>query len=109
MSANYPSLLTLKAVLAVGAGLVALSGTVGAMAQGKEPDAFNRDAASNALKAVNIARCKKPKGPTGDGHKTTRDGHNYSLAGGVPQIPVSSNIEMGGLSSTLFPSPGAGA
>lgn len=68
MSAKYPSLSTLKALLAVGAGLIALSGAAFAQAQSKQSDAFDRDAASNALKSVSLARCKKPKGPTGDGH-----------------------------------------
>jgi hypothetical protein len=66
MSVKRPSLLTLRALLAVSIGLIALGGDAGA--QGTDADAFDRDAASTALKSVNIARCKKPKGPTGDGH-----------------------------------------
>jgi hypothetical protein len=68
MSAKSPSPIGMKLLLAIGVGLMALSGADFAQAQGKETDAFDRDAASSALKSVNLARCKKPKGPTGDGH-----------------------------------------
>lgn len=68
MSVKRPSLLIVRALLAVSVGLIALSSDAGAQAQGADADAFDRDAASNALKSVDVARCKKPKGPTGDGH-----------------------------------------
>lgn len=71
MSAASASSITKKLLLAFGVGLIAVSSTLSAgdvRAQGKEPGAFDRDAAMSALKSVNLARCKKPKGPSGDGH-----------------------------------------
>src|SRR4051794_5357341 len=67
MFVSRPSFLTIKIFLAVGVGFIALSGGSDAKASGKDT-AFDRDAAMSALQSVNLHRCKKPKGPTGDGH-----------------------------------------
>lgn len=69
MSVTPPSPISKKLFLAIGVGLLALSSALGAHAAGKDGDAgFDRDAAMNAMKSVDIGKCKKAKGPTGDGH-----------------------------------------
>ncbi len=57
----------LKFVFAAGVGLMVITGPLTVQAQGKESE-FDRSAAASALGSVNLAGCKKPKGPTGDGH-----------------------------------------
>ena len=57
----------MRLVLAMAAGLLSMVGATDA--QSKEAsDAFDREAAATAMKAVDVGVCKKKKGPTGDGH-----------------------------------------
>ncbi len=56
-----------RLVLAMAVGVCGFTGA--SDAQSKEAgDAFDRAAAASAMSAVDVATCKKKKGPTGDGH-----------------------------------------
>jgi hypothetical protein len=62
-----PKLRAGRLVLAMAVGFCAFTGA--SDAQSKEAgDAFDREAAATAMKAVDVGVCKKKKGPTGDGH-----------------------------------------
>jgi hypothetical protein len=65
------TLMRAVAAAAFGLGLACMAGDVSAAA----PDpasatdgGFDREAAATAMKAVDVAHCKKAKGPTGEGH-----------------------------------------
>lgn len=63
-----PKLCAGRLVLAMAVGFCAFTGASDAQSKEGAGDGFDRAAAASAMSAVDVATCKKKKGPTGDGH-----------------------------------------
>ncbi len=99
------SLLALAIALGSWAGAADVSASTAPAATTLATDpggAFDRDATAEAMKAVDVTKCKRKKGPTGDGHVAVTFAATGAATDAVVDRPPYAGTKVGGCVAKAF-------